>query len=58
MSIATAVLTPAHHRIQVLIPEKGELTECVQPALDQAPNEREIDLCTAITDLAVLHGRY
>ena len=51
-SLAT-VLAPAHHRIQVLIPEQGELTEGVQPTLDQSPDEREIDLGTAIADLAV-----
>src|SRR5205823_2311832 len=48
-----AVLAAAHDRIQVLIPEQGELPESVQPALDQSANEREIDLRTAVADLAV-----
>jgi len=47
------VLATAHHCIKVLIPEKGEFTEVDQPALDQSPDEIEIDLRTAIADLAV-----
>jgi hypothetical protein len=52
-SLAT-VLPAAHHRVKVLIPEKGELTELVQTTLDQSSDEIEIDLRTAVADLAVL----
>src|SRR5262245_19268756 len=31
-----ATLTAAHHRDQILVPEQCELTERVQPALDQS----------------------
>ena len=47
------VLAPAHHSVQVLIPEKGELTEGVQPALDESADQGEIDLRTSIADLSV-----
>src|SRR4051794_33152724 len=48
------ILTPAHHGVQVLIPEQGELTEGVQPALDQSPDEREINRRAAVRDFAIL----
>jgi hypothetical protein len=41
-------MAPAHYRIQVLIPEQGELPEGVQPALDQSSYKR----CTSGTQTA------
>ncbi len=38
-----AFLAVAHHGIQVLVPEEGELAEPGQAALDQAPDQMEID---------------
>src|SRR5437879_5769870 len=49
----TAVLTPAQHRVQVLIPEKCELAELFQATLDQAPDEIKIDHRIRVAHFAV-----
>ena len=47
------LLTAADHRVQVLIPEQSEFAERIETTLDQSPDQIEIDLGTAIGDLAV-----
>ena len=49
-----AILSAAHYRVQVLIPEESELSEVVQPPLDQTTEERKIGHRASLADFAVL----